>query len=534
MRALYQLLGFVFLLIFTVAPVQAQDEFIEPAPDRGNEGGGPYERLIIRGATLIDGDGGMPRGPVDIVIEGNTIEAVESVGAPKTEIDEEGRPEGATREIDAKGMYVLPGFVDNHVHTGGLPKTPEAEYIYKLWLGHGITTVRGVPFGPLEWSLSEKERSAENEIVAPRMVSYHRLGSGEEWEDRSITTPEQAREWVRYAKEKGVDGLKLGAHRPAIIEALIEEGNEIGIGQTAHLGQTGVSRMNALDAARLGMTGMTHFYGLFESLYKDRDVQPWPNDVNYNNEQDRFGQVGRQWDMIHPPGSERWNEVLNEFLERDYFINPTMVIYEASRDLSASRNAVWHDEYTLPSMMEFYKPSRKDHGSYFYNWTTHDEVAWKNFYHRWMKFLDDYKDRGGRVTIGSDAGFIYKLFGFAYVEEMELLQEAGFTPLEVVRAATLHGAQEIFEPKGKPIKYGEVREGLLADLVIVDENPLENFKVLYGTGALRLNDETDEMERVGGVEYTIKDGIVYDAEKLLEDVRQMVDEQEANGNEQGE
>lgn len=177
-------------------------------------------------------------------------------------------------------------------------------------------------------------------------------------------------------------------------------------------------------------------------------------------------------------------------------------------------------------MMDFYTPNLEDHGSYFFNWTTHDEVAWKNFYDRWMAFLDDYKDRGGRVTVGSDAGFIYKLYGFAYIQEMELLQEAGFTPLEVIRAATLHGAQEIFEPQGEPIRYGEIREGLLADLVLVDENPLENLKVLYGTGAMRLNKETDEIERVGGVQYTIKDGIVYDTQQLLKDVRQMVDRQE--------
>jgi len=70
-----------------------------------------------------------------------------------------------------------------------------------------------------------------------------------------------------------------------------------------------------------------------------------------------------------------------------------------------------------------------------------------------------------------------------------------------------------------------VREGLLADLVVLDENPLENLKVLYGTGAVKLNDETRQVERVGGVEYTIKDGIVYDAKALLKDVEQMVEKQ---------
>ena len=66
---------------------------------------------------------------------------------------------------------------------------------------------------------------------------------------------------------------------------------------------------------------------------------------------------------------------------------------------------------------------------------------------------------------------------------------------------------------------------MLADMLIVDENPIANLKVLYATGAVRLNDETGEVERIGGVKYTIKDGIVYDAQKLLEDVRKMVKKQ---------
>ena len=139
-----------------------------------------------------------------------------------------------------------------------------------------------------------------------------------------------------------------------------------------------------------------------------------------------------------------------------------------------------------------------------------------------MQFLNEYKNMGGRVTTGSDSGFIYKLYGFGTIEEMELLQEAGFHPLEVIRSATMHGAETIYKPKGKPIEFGVIRPGMLADLMIVDENPVENLKVLYGTGAVRLNDETGEVERVGGVKYTIKDGIIYDAKELLEDVERMV------------
>ncbi len=505
---------------------QERPKGVLPAPDRReDEGAGPFDRLIIRGVTLIDGTGAPPRGPVDIIIEGNRIASIRGVGAPNVPIDEERRPSDADYEVDANGMYVMPGIVDLHVHTGGVPKAPEAEYVYKLWLANGITTVRGVSTGPFAWSLNERERSARNEIVAPRIVSYHRPGSNAgDWEG-STDTPEGAREWVRYAAGKGIDGLKLGSYRPEIMEALLDEANKLGLGSTAHLSQAGVAQMNALDAARLGLGGMTHFYGLFESMYKDHDVQRWPVDMNYNDEQFRFGQVARQWNLIHPPGSDEWKALLEEFLELDYYLNPTMTIYSAGRDVMRARNADWHARYTLPSLQDFFDPSRRDHGSYWYYWTTRDEVAWKKFYQVWMQFLNDYKNMGGKVTVGSDSGFIYQLYGFGTILEMEMLQEAGFHPLEVIRAATMHGAMEIFKPKGKPIEYGVVRSGLLADLIIVEENPIANLKVLYGTGAVKLNDETGTHERVGGVKYTIKDGIVYDAKQLLRDVEKMVEKQ---------
>ena len=80
--------------------------------------------------------------------------------------------------------------------------------------------------------------------------------------------------------------------------ALIDEAKKHKLGTTAHLGQTGVARMNTIDAARLGLGTQTHFYGLFESMYENNDIQPWPVDMNYSNEQHRFGQVARQVSQV--------------------------------------------------------------------------------------------------------------------------------------------------------------------------------------------------------------------------------------------
>ncbi|RMH17391.1 MAG: amidohydrolase, partial [Gemmatimonadetes bacterium] len=291
-------------LALAAQPATAQME--RTTDRRPDEGDGPFGRMIIRGAMVIDGTGAPPRGPMDIVVEGDRIVEIRSVGFPGVPINERRRPQGADFELDASGMYVMPGFVDMHAHTGGAGKAPQPEYVYKLWMGHGITTSRGVGHGPMMWALREKARAARNEIVAPRMFTYAR--PGEAWDQGPIDSPEQARAWVRWAAQQEVDGqridgLKLTAFDPEIMEALIDEAHKHGLGTVAHLAQTGLARMTALDAAELGLDMMTHYYGLFESMLKDYSIQNWPLDYNYNNEQHRFGQVARLWNQIYEPGS---------------------------------------------------------------------------------------------------------------------------------------------------------------------------------------------------------------------------------------
>jgi len=211
--------------------------------------------------------------------------------------------------------------------------------------------------------------------------------------------------------------------------------------------------------------------------------------------------------------------VIKELLALDFTIDPTFTIYLASRDLMRARRADWHEQYTLPALWDFYTPNRDNHGSFFFDWGSEDEIAWRDNYRPWMAFVNDFKNRGGRVTVGSDSGFIYQLYGFGTIQELEMLREAGFHPLEVLRSATLNGAQAL----GAEDRIGSVEPGKLADLAILDENPVANFKVMYGTGHVRLG-EDGHTHRVGGVKYTVKDGIIYDAKKLLGDVRNMVAE----------
>lgn len=478
---------------------------------------GPFNQLIIRSAMLINGNGAPPLGPVDVVVEQDKITEVRVVGYPGVEINEKRRPalKPGGKEINAEGMYLLPGFVDMHGHIGGVAQGADWDYVFSLWLAHGITTVREPSGRGLEWALDLKKKAERNEIIAPRIFAYTGFGAG----SKEITTPEQAREWVRENAKKGADGIKFFGAAPEIMQAALEENKRLGLGSACHHAQMSVARWNVLHSARAGLTSMEHWYGLPEALFDNRTVQDYPADYNYQNEQHRFEEAGRLWEQATAPYSEHWNAVMNELIELDFTLDPTFNIYEANRDLHRARRAEWHDEYTLPSLWRFYQPSKISHGSYWHEWGTSQEINWRKNYQLWMTFVNEYKNRGGRVTAGSDSGFIFQLYGFAYVRELELLQEAGFHPLEVIRSATLNGAEAL----GVADQIGTIEVGKQADMILVSENPLKNLKVLYGTGAIKLTDK-NEVVRAGGVTYTISNGVIYDAKGLLAKVRGMVQE----------
>ncbi len=355
-------------------PAANDKSSVQTAPPRG-EGDGPYTQLILRGVIVIDGTGAPAYGPADVVIEGNRIVQVEAVGNPGAPIKASKRPKlkQGGREIDLAGQYVMPGIIDMHGHIGGGEQGVPAEYVYKLWMGNGITTVRepGCLNG-VDWCLGEYRRSLANAITAPRIFPYAVFGAGRE---APMTTPEEGRQWVRDMKAKGILGMKCFGYRPDVLEAAFDELKKQGMRSACHHSQTDVARVNALTTARWGLTSMEHWYGLPEALFDDRTVQNYPPAYNYNNEADRFGQAGRLWAQAAQKGSDKYEAVIAELLKLDFTIDPTFTIYAASRDLMRARRADWHDEYTLPQLWDYFTPNRDHHGSFFFDWGTEDEVA---------------------------------------------------------------------------------------------------------------------------------------------------------------
>ena len=523
---LQSLSGFALLLATPVAAAPARSTSVaDPIPAR-TEGIGPYQRVVLRNVTIVNGTGAPAQGPYDIVLSGDRIAEIRSIGVPGA-IDESRRAEPGDHEIDLTGHYVLPGFVDTHVHLHTLEdgQNVPSDYVLKLWLASGVTSVRDVGSSgrPIEWLLDIKRRSEANEIVAPRIDIYPMF---HDILDQPVNDPETARHAVREAKRRGADGIKFIGGEEDVLYAALDEAEKVGLRTTMHHAQQVVAYADVLQTSAHGLDSMEHWYGLPEAMFTGQAVQDWPTDYVNNDEQMRFGQAGRLWQQAAEPGSDPWNQVMDTLLDRDFVLSPTFTAYLTSRDFMRMSRAAWHDEYTLPSLWDWYRPSRTNHGSYWFDWTTEDEMAWKENYRLWMRFVNDYKNRGGAVTVGSDSGFIYNLYGFGYAQEMLLLREAGFSPLEVIHAATQAGAEAL----GHDDELGTIRVGRKADLVVVDDNPIANLKLLFGTGTVKLNDETGQVERVGGIVYTVKDGIIYDARKLRAEVRDMVARQKAERN----
>lgn len=468
-----------------------------------SQSGKRLKRIVVRNAMVVDGSGKPAAGPFDIVVENDLITQIVGLDPVAVKDGTARRPAAGELDIDATGKYVLPGLINLHGHThderGGKPMP--VEYVTKLWLACGITTVRDA------WAtqkiLGYRDRIAAGTLVGPRIYAYGGFPAP------NLHTAEQVRQRVRDLKAAGYDGIKLYTIDRDLMTAMMDEAKKQGMRVMHHVG---VEETNAWDDIKLGTASIEHWYGVPDAAIES-GRQNFPSSYNYNNEVDRFRYAGRLW---REANWDKLMQVLDGMAQAGVAWNPTLVIYEASRDLQRAQTNPAFKDYLHPVLEEYFRPNPANHGSYFIGWSSTDEAFWKENYRIWMKALYEFERRGGVIGAGEDAGFIYQLYGFGLIRELELHQEAGFHPLKVIQHATSNNAKIL----GREATIGRIRVGFKADLIVVNGNPLENFKVLYPTGIEEIRD--GKIFKTGGIEWTLKDGIPYHAPTLAAEVRDIV------------
>jgi imidazolonepropionase-like amidohydrolase len=480
-----------------------------PAPVHGKA----VNRLIIRHAMVIYGNGKPAFGPTDILIQDGLIARVGNLSR-----------EQADAEIDGRGKYVMPGIVNAHGHLqderGGVPQP--FQYEMDLYTACGVTTFRDVG-SDFTKAKQWRAQSAAHEIVAPKLLLYPM----QQWRTKG-NTPDALRQGVQMIKEQGADGMKIAGNIDRDqLEAVMDEAHKQGLKVAAHIA---VEETTAKDYVDLGVTSIEHFYGVPDAALDG--LQDFPADMNYSNEIMRFGRSGELYTQANL-NPKKLSALLDEMVAKHVYWDPTFSIYSAGRDLLRAQNLPWYKDYLHPVMEEYWKPDFSHHGSFFMGWTNTEQARWARDYRVWMDTVRDFANRGGVVTTGDDAGFIYSLYGFGLIRELEMQEEAGFSPLEVIQHATVNGAKLV----GQADRIGRVRQGFVADLLVVNGNPLENLSLLnpYGTDVMTQNgkpisnyapvDPTDKsIKNVhgGGIEWTIKDGIPYHVPTIMKEVKDMV------------
>lgn len=530
-------LSFLAHLLLSPAPLAAQaaERFLTPAPGQeplalGTTRGERFGRLVIRNATIISGRGSPssnrampPEGPVDIVIEGNTIvdmipvDPVNSAGYGRNF-----RRATGDRVIDATGMYVTPGLVEMHAHLprdGGDLGARGSDYAYRLYLGHGVTVVRDAGNGAGIQQLGAQRRLGDaNQIVAPRLILCQRWPLPlRRWDEGN--TPDKARAMVRQMKELGSDCVKISkspGQYPDVLRAATDEAKKLGMHVMVDLK---VSETDAVVASTAGVRSVEHWYGVPDAALTGS--QNFPADYNYWDELDRFRYAGKLWEEAdrHP---DRLSAVLDTLLRYGTNWNPTMSVYEGNRDLARHLTAPYRLSLVHPYELDS-GPDSATHGSYHREWKTSDEINWRRNFAIWMKWVAEFHRRGGLLTAGSDEG---TFGGIGLVRELELMQEAGIHPIDVIRVATTNAYEALGLDTAK--RLCGIRVGCAADLAVVNGNPVDNMKILYGRGyGFYGTMPAAELPKHGGVRWTIKDGVVFDAQALLREAEWYVREEKA-------
>jgi imidazolonepropionase-like amidohydrolase len=377
---------------------------------------------ILKGATLIDGTGNLPKPNATIFINGSKIMYVSNNTVNNYSVNSF----AAKNVINLTGKYIIPGLFDMHAHVANVLKNSynqsESENMLRMLLAYGVTTIRN-PGGPTEQSVALRENISEGRIEGPQIFTAGQLLNTLQmpvpFVEKQVQTEQDVRQEVRNQVAIGVDYTKLYVGlTPELVQAAINEAHSYGIKVIGHLYLTSWT-----DAANLGIDALTHGIPVSPFLLSEDNQQ-------------RFLEVGDHpfshflWLELVDLNGPEINEMIRALVSNNIPVDPTLGIYEAMVKEEPQNQYLWPKVLQLTKM----------------------------FY-----------DNGVTLLSGTDIPNFELVPGASLHHELEILVEAGIPPLEVIKIATRNGAIAL----GIEEDVGTIEPGKQADMIILSDNPVD-------------------------------------------------------------
>ena len=404
--------------------------------------------VVLRGATVIDGTGSTPKPHALVIVNGNKIVDVLTNDSKYYNY----YSHQLVNVLNLTGKYVIPGLFDMHAHVAGVFKDSynqtKSENMLRMLLANGITTIRN-PGGPTEQSVALRENIAIGKIIGPRIFTAGRLINGPQipvpFVEKQVRTEQEVRQEVRLQAAIGVDYIKLYVGlTPNLVRAAIDEAHHDGIKVTGHLYLTSWT-----DAANLGIDSLTH--GVPVSPYLlPKDKQRIFIESGSGPSDDFF------WlSLVNLNGSSSTeiNEMIKSLVKHRVSVDPTLGIYEAM--LKDDKK----DQYLWPKVLQLTK----------------------------MMY-----DNGVEILSGTDIPNLGLVPGESLHHELELLIEAGISPLDVIKIATRNGADAL----GVLNKVGTIEPGKEADMIVLTANPVTSISNTEKIEAIIYNGKFVDREKI--------------------------------------
>ena len=376
-----------------------------------------------------------------VVVQGDKISDLIESDVPHTW--------GNATVIPASGNYLLPGLAEMHAHIPSMewddPLIAETLFLY---LSNGVTTIRGMLGNPVHLELREKAKSKE--ILSPRIFTSSPSLNG-----NTVRTPEEAKLQVQAYTEAGYDFLKLHPGiRLHVFDEIVKTANESGIPYAGHVSNL----VRVRHALQNKYQTIDHVDGFIEGLVpEEAGVNPVENGF--------FG-----YNFTDLADTSYVGELVKMSKDNEVWVVPTQALFDRWFSPTPADQLVNEDE------MKYMSPDIRN------NWVTsknnltetgnYDAAKWQRYNQIRHQLIRELHKNGQGLLLGSDAPQVFNVPGFSIHHELQGMLDAGLTPLEALQIGTINPA-DFFEGN-----FGQIKEGMDADLILTEKNPLENLSNL--------------------------------------------------------